>query len=318
MHCIFVLHVYYTPYHIEKNRSVYFYSWYIIIVRLISPIFTLIFIEDIIMLITIKDDFNLFKICNSGQCFRCPTVNGYTRFIFRNHILYIKQLSDESYDISCTEELWNTIWLPYFDLTRSYKKIRRLTTKDTFMKKATREGLGIRILRQDPWEMVITFILSQRKSIPAIKKSVEALCIHFGSLVTTEHEIVYLFPTPEQLKDATDDILSECGLGYRLPYVKDAVEQALYNTIVTNEWYEFDDHTLFTMLKSIKGVGDKVANCIMLFGYNRIGRAPVDTWIEKIINTKYNGVDPFPSYGDVAGIMQQYAFYYSLQHKDEF
>ena len=109
--------------------------------------------------------------------------------------------------------------------------------------------------------------------------------------------------------------LSECGLGYRVDYVLSAVECALNGSLEFSKLEELDDESLFLELKKIKGVGDKVANCVMLFAYHRIGRAPVDTWILKVINEQYGGVNPFDRYGNVAGVMQQYVFYYVQNRK---
>ena len=109
--------------------------------------------------------------------------------------------------------------------------------------------------------------------------------------------------------------MSECGLGYRVEYVLNAVEQALNGCLDTSKLEAMSDEELFLELKKIKGVGDKVANCVMLFAYHRIGRAPVDTWILKVINEQYGGVNPFDKYGDIAGVMQQYVFYYVQNRK---
>lgn len=269
------------------------------------------------MQITISDDFDLDKICNSGQCFRCSEINGFYRFIFQNHVLYIKQLSETSFEINCNDKEWTAIWIPYFDLTRNYTQIRSCIHDDPFMRKASDSGIGIRILKQDTWEMLITFIISQRKTIPAIKKSVEALSRTYGNKITTDYETLYLFPSAETIYNASDSELSQCGLGYRLSYIKDAATKAMHGCVLTDSWRFFDDETLFTMLKTIKGVGDKVANCIMLFSYGRTASAPIDTWINKIMKTYYNGQNPFLKYGNSAGIMQQYAFYYIQQHKME-
>ncbi len=166
--------------------------------------------------------------------------------------------------------------------------------------------------------MLISFIISQRKSIPAIKTCIEKICVLCGEKIQTEYEEVYLFPAPEALCLADIEKLSACGSGYRLPYLLDAARTLCDIPTLLTDWDSFDDIELLNHLKSIKGVGDKVANCIMLFSYGRTTCAPVDTWINKVIKQKYNGVNPFPALGELAGIAQQYIFYYSLQHKKEF
>lgn len=269
------------------------------------------------MIITTYDDFDLQKICDSGQCFRCKQIENFYRFITQDHVLYIKPLSDSSFDISCNSDDWNRTWIPYFDLSRNYAKIRTYIQNDQFMTTAANTGTGIRILQQDSWEMLITFIISQRKNIPAIKKSVEALAAAYGNTIHTEYEKINTFPSPEVLNHATETELAQCGLGYRVPYIKDAAAKVLNGTVLSDSWNDFDDETLLTKLKTVKGVGDKVANCIMLFSYGRTASAPVDTWIRKIIVKYYDDRNPFVKYGDNAGIMQQYAFYYIQQHKTE-
>ena len=172
-----------------------------------------------------------------------------------------------------------------------------------YLREAARGGAGIRILRQDKFEMLISFIISQRKSIPAIRTSVEKLVSLYG------HD--GFFPNAADMTGATEEELSSCSLGYRLPYIRAAIERIAHKEVDLDELDSLPDEELFEQLKMFHGVGDKVANCVELFAYHRTGRAPVDTWIAKVINEQYNGENPFGRYGNVAGIMQQYMFYYS-------
>lgn len=268
------------------------------------------------MKITVNDYFDLDKIIESGQTFRARKLDdNMYRFISLNHVLYISKVCDNSYDVSCSKDEWDTYWYNYFDLDRCYKDI---IIEDEFARKCFNCSKGIRILRQEPFEMLISFIISQRKSIPAIRSSIEEICTRFGDEIKTDTgEKVYLFPTPAQLVSDTKNKLDECKLGYRLSYIKDAV-QTVYNSTFLEEGYSMNNEQLLEHLMSVKGVGIKVANCIALFAYNRIDLAPVDTWINKIINTKYKGKSPFDTYKAVSGIIQQYFFYYAITHKDEF
>lgn len=265
------------------------------------------------MKITINDDFDLDKIINSGQCFRPKKTGDNTyRFVTGEHIVEITNVSSHSaisdpnapteLDVSCREKEWNEVWQSYFDLDTDYRKIRAgIPKEDTYLKEAASCGAGIRILRQDRFEMLISFIISQRKSIPAIRTSVERLVERYG------HD--GFFPNPVELLAATEDDLCACGLGYRVPYVRKATELVAHKDIDLDALDDLSDEELFGELKSFHGVGDKVANCIALFAYHRTGRAPVDTWIARVINEQYAGVNPFPRYGNVAGIMQQYMFF---------
>lgn len=269
------------------------------------------------MIVTIYDDFDLQKIADSGQCFRCREMNGAYRFITGKNVLYLKPVSAGRYDASCTSEEWEGIWIPYFDLGRDYCSIRRSVKPDGFMEKAADYGAGLRILRQDTWETLVSFIISQRKSIPAIKKSIEALARLCGEVIHTEYEDIHIFPTAPALAEASEKELADCGLGYRVPYIKDAAAAAARKDIVLEDWASLDDLALLSVLKTVSGVGDKVASCVMLFACGRTASVPVDTWINKIITEKYGGQNPFLMYGDNAGIMQQYAFYYIQRHKEE-
>lgn len=272
------------------------------------------------MQISIPDDFDLSKIARSGQCFRVKEwEDGWFRFVTGREVLYIRQRSARCFEVSCPEETWQRVWVPYFDLKRNYSAIQAIIPKsDTYMQLAAGEGRGIRILRQDPWEMLVTFIISQRKSIPAIQQAVELLADRFGETVITPYETVHTFPTAAQLANAEAGDLAACKLGYRVPYIQDAVGKVLSGQMDLAALASLPDGELFEALKTIHGVGDKVANCICLFSYGRMGSAPVDTWIHKIIAREYGGHNPFPAYGAYAGILQQFAFYYAISHKERF
>ncbi len=270
------------------------------------------------MTVTINDDFDLKKIADSGQCFRCRECDGGYRFMTGRDIIYLRKISDMEYDVSCSEAEWENIWIPYFDLKRNYRRIRENDMQaDPFISAAAEFGQGIRILKQDPWETLVTFIISQRKSIPAIRKAVEALAVSCGDPIDAGKEQLYSFPTPEALIAAGEATLAVCGLGYRVSYVADAAAKVAEGVIDLTALGEADEETMRETLKSIRGVGEKVAGCIMLFAYGRTSSVPVDTWIKKIISEKYNGRNVFLDYGINGGIAQQYAFYYILNHKDE-
>ncbi len=268
------------------------------------------------MLITIDDYFDLDKIIESGQTFRAKEIeHNLYRFISLGNVLYIAKTNfdDKTYEVSCKKEEWDKFWYNYFDLGRNYSKIKLY---DEFATKCFEESKGIRILVQDPLEMLISFIISQRKSIPAIRSSIEKICQRFGTRISTEHENdLYLFPTINQLSKATEDELNECKTGYRTPYIIDAINTLNNNPSFLDKGYCMRDEDLLEHLKTIKGVGTKVANCIALFAYNRLSLAPIDTWINKIIEEYYNGNSPFSKYKENAGIIQQYMFYYAITHK---
>jgi len=286
------------------------------------------------MIIAIKDNFNIEQTAYSGQCFRAKALPGlFMRFVTKNSLVCIREITldgeDPKADIVYFEdsqgpfhyfeatsslEEWREVWEDYFDLGLKYEDIRKFIPKnDTYAIKSYEYSRGIRILRQDGFEMLISYIISQRKSIPAITSAVEKISMRYGMLIGKDiaGEDVYAFPTPEQLSRATEEELSECGLGYRVDYVLDAVSRVVGGELDLEKISDFSDEELFEELKKVSGVGDKVSNCVSLFGYHRVGRAPVDTWIAKVINEEYGGINPFDRYGEVAGIVQQYIFFHA-------
>ena len=155
--------------------------------------------------------------------------------------------------------------------------------------------------------MLISFIISQRKNIPAIRSSVERICARFGRRV----DEVHLFPRVEEF---TDD-LTGLGLAYRKDYIRDALNKVSSNAIDLEALKNFSDVELVEELKLIRGVGDKVANCVALFAYHRVNRAPVDVWIKRAIDEDFNGENIFDAFGKNAGILQQYVFYHKRSNR---
>lgn len=264
------------------------------------------------MHVEIKDDFDLDKIIDSGQCFRGKRFDNATyRFMTGDSVLYLSREQPGEYVVSCSEDEWESIWTPFFDLHRSYSKIAIAESgKHAFVDKAIEYGRGLRLLRQEPWEMLITFIISQRKSIPAIIKSVEALSEQFGHDVITRYETIKAFPSAREMESATEEELAACGLGYRVKYILDAIQQVKSGHFNFQSIADLPDNLLLEKLQSIYGVGKKVANCIALFAYGRTACVPVDVWILRAIDNECDGISPFALYGDNAGIIQQYVFYY--------
>ena len=263
------------------------------------------------MLITIDDDFDLQKIAHCGQCFRAKEIfNGIYRFITGNRVIYISRKNSTELEVSCNELDWSNTWANYFDIETNYGSLRaEVGALNDYLKCAADSGAGIRVLRQEPFETLISFIISQRKSIPSITTSIERLAKRFGRAVETEYEIINLFPTVEQLKGVGVDQLSGLGLGYRKNYIVDAVNRIAEGQIDLDGLKAVDDERLIATLKQIKGVGDKVADCTALFAYHRVDRVPVDVWIARAINDDFNGHNFFLDIKRNAGIVQQYVFY---------
>ena len=254
-------------------------------------------------------NFNLQTIADSGQCFRMePEGADSCRIIAHNRILRVKDNLDGSFSFDTSEEDFKNIWEEYFDLRTDYSRfIRAIPESDVFLTAAAEYGSGIRILKQEPFETLITFIISQRKNIPAIKKCVEELSLRFGEELSPG---IHAFPTPEALSEASVEELNACSLGYRTEYVRRAARRIALGDVSLSELCKLDDAALFDALLSFHGVGKKVANCVMLFAYHRIAAFPVDVWIDRVIKEKYSGAFPLEKYEGFAGVIQQYMFYY--------
>ena len=267
------------------------------------------------MEIEIRDDFDLKKIVDSGQCFRPKEISsGVFRFIIGENILHISRRGEGLFEVDCSVQDWEGVWKNYFDLETNYASIRRdveeFAAGKPYEQKlidAANFGKGIRILKQDPFETLISFIISQRKSIPAIRTSIERICERFGRRVGEVH----LFP---RLEEFTDD-LTGLGLAYRKDYIRDALDKVASGMIDLAELETFSDVDLVEELKLINGIGDKVANCVALFAYHRVNRAPVDVWIKRAIDEDFGGENIFSAFGKNAGILQQYVFYHKRSNR---
>lgn len=260
------------------------------------------------------------------------------RVISGSRFLTVAQ-SGETVIFFCGEEEL-PYWENYFDLQTDYGKfVESVDKKDVYLQKAAAFGSGIRILRQDLWEMIITFIISQQKTIPAIQALVEALCLKYGSRMELSAEFVsgerdgafyYAFPTPEQLSCATLEELQRLKLGYRAKYIYQVCRDVCSGELDLEKLKTYDYPTAFAYLQRFYGIGEKVANCVCLFGLHQIDAFPVDTWIHKVLLEQYAcrcrgstlaGVPQarlcdflvkkyFSGYKGYAGVMQQYIFYY--------
>lgn len=207
-------------------------------------------------------------------------------------------------------------WIPYLALDADYDAIDRsienaLPTEEyrTVMKNAAACGKGIRILRQDPWEAVISFIISQNNNIPRIKKIIAALCKKFGE--ETDFPGTYAFPSAETLCRAGIDGLADIRTGFRAKYIMDAAEKVSSGKVDLAAVQECSDfNTALAMLTKINGIGPKVGSCALLFGFGRTEAFPIDVWMKKSLARHFpDGID-VTRFGKYAGIAQQYLFYY--------
>lgn len=264
------------------------------------------------MVLYIDDDFDLDKIAESGQCFRWERVGGGWRIPHKGRCLTIEKLSAKEYRLDCAQQEFETLWRPYFDLDESYAAIRERIEpeRDPFLYRAAAYGRGIRILRQDPWETLISFIISQNRNIPAIRRSVELLCRAAGKPVDGGGgEPVYSFPTPEEILSLDREGLALCRLGYRDRYVLAAAERVADNKHWPEALAATDVGAAVAALTGFLGVGVKVASCVALFGLHRLDAFPVDVWMRRALSAEYPQGYPHDEYSPYNGVYQQYIFY---------
>ena len=266
--------------------------------------------------IFIKNNYiNLKQIAESGQCFRWKKICPGRYFVISDGRAACFFQEKTGIRILCHEKD-EEYFRRYLDLDTDYGKIiERIDPEDRFLSGAAKMGKGIRILRQDLWEMIVSFIISQRNNIPRIMKSIDALCEKLGEKIVfdyeEEHLIGYSFPGPEVLAKAD---LSEFKFGYREKYIWQTAEDVLtgkfeLSVLQTAVAKGASPEEGKEMLKKLHGVGEKVASCIQLFGLHQLSLFPIDTWIAKVEEIYYNGHFPVERYEGIAGVMQQYLFF---------
>ena len=268
------------------------------------------------MILQIDDDFDLRKIMDSGQCFRWEQLDRHTyRIPYLDQRLYVTDLGGGAFELSCGDEQL-ALWRDYFDLAEDYRAIRAIPdpVKDPFLTRAAEAEKGIRILRQDPWEVTVSFIISQNRNIPAIRRSVELLCAAAGQKrIDGRGEAFHAFPTPEEILALSDADLSECRLGYRCRYVRAAARAVSGGELDFAALKLMDPESARAELMTVQGIGVKVASCIQLFGLHQMDSFPVDVWIRRILQNEYPDGYPMEAYRPWNGVFQQYMFAYYRQ-----
>jgi N-glycosylase/DNA lyase len=249
------------------------------------------------------ENFDLTDIFECGQCFRFNKSGESYEGVAYGKYLHAYQKNDKIY-LETSIEDFNNIWRRFFDLDRDYKHIFEQLRQDKTLRKASDFCPGLRILKQEPFECLISFIISQNNNIPRIKKIIERLCENFGEKITGD---IYAFPTIERLAGLSLSDLEVIKSGFRAKYILDAAQKVNSGEINLDLIYDLNLEDSVQYLKNIKGVGDKVSACVALFAYNKLDAFPIDVWIKKIIGKYYP--DGY-NFGEYAGIANAYLFYY--------
>jgi len=256
-------------------------------------------------------DFDPVKIFECGQCFRWNAdKHGVYTGIAMGHALSVRSAGDRIF-LGCSEDDFHKVWYDYFDLNRDYEAIRRSLPRDPYTTAAAEFGKGIRILNQDKWETLCSFVISQCNNIPRIKKIIESFCSLFGDPFEYSGKLLYTFPSVNMTASLSEKDLEPIRCGYRAPYILEAARALSSGALDLDALSSSGFQYALESLKTIKGIGDKVANCVLLFGLHIPGAFPIDTWVRQALKAHYpNGFDP-SLFGEAAGIAQQYIFYYA-------
>ncbi len=248
-------------------------------------------------------DFDIAQIADSGQCFRFSRIAPQIwRVMAFQKILDIEKISENDYIFHCDKTEFRNIWYSYFDFQTDYGIIKDFVYKlrDAYLISAINYGRGIRILRQDLWEMIVSYIISQRNSIKRISNTINKICSHFSGN----------FPSPAQLSQFSENDFIKLGLGYRAGYLFEITKSVINYDLDLEKLKSMETLDAINYLKQFKGIGEKVANCIALFGLYKTDAFPIDTWIKRIIQKEYSGFFDVNKIKPYAGIIQQYMFFY--------
>ncbi len=277
--------------------------------------------------ISVKEvrDFDPVHIFECGQCFRWrrETDNSYTGVV-RGRVVNVEYASGRLVIRNTSFQDFEEVWFDYFDLGRDYQLVKEAVTIDETMQKAVKFGSGIRLLRQEPWEALISFILSSNNRIPRIMKIIEDISKLYGSGLEYEGKMYYCFPDMKSLAACSLEQIQVCRAGYRCGYIhKTAVKLAIgefdlfrLKELVTEEARKY--------LLELNGVGSKVADCMLLYSGIKYDVFPTDVWVKRVMEELYfkreasfREIQQFAAdkFGQYAGIAQQYLFYYAREHR---
>lgn len=259
--------------------------------------------------------FDISQICDSGQCFRMQEIREHVfQIIARDRYLEIEQ-QGQICTFSCSERELQEFWEEYFDLGTDYGTyIESINPRDLYLTHAAQLGSGIRILKQDLWEMIGSFLISQQNNIVRIRRCINNICEQYGEEKRTpDGRVYYAFPQPEALAGLEEDALKACNLGYRSKYVVRTARRVVSGEVNLEQIQKMTYKNAKQELLKLYGVGEKVADCICLFALHKLEAFPVDTHIRQALDKHYRRGFPMRRYKGYQGVLQQYIFYYELK-----
>lgn len=263
-------------------------------------------------------DFNIDEILECGQCFRFEKIEEkHYKIIAMSRVLNINQNGNSVELYPCTKEDYDNIWYNYFDMSTDYSEIKNAISNDDIMKRAIEFAGGIRLLNQEPYECLLSFIISQNNNIPRIKGIISRMSEEYGKKCDNG----FLFPTIEELSSVTEEELYGLRMGFRAKYIYDAISKLKSKEVDLSQIDNMTTAELLEMLLKIKGVGQKVADCTMLFSMGRREVFPTDVWVKRVMEELYfegretniKEIHNFADnkWGKLSGYAQQYLFYYA-------
>ena len=263
------------------------------------------------------NDFNLKDTLMSGACFRATLESdGSFTNILSDRVINIRQIDDELIVESNKMDNLSNVIREYFDLDRDYNTInKKLIQSDSSIKNIIECCSGYHILNQDPFEMCISYIISQNNNVKRISASINKLCELYGQRISFKGKVYFLFPTYEILKELNLNDLAELKIGFRDKYIIDFLNK--YDSF--NDIEQLSTLDAFNKLLTVKGIGPKVASCILLFGYKRLDVFPIDTWVKQFVSNRYGVKDDFKTienltmnkFGKYSGLAIQYMYHYN-------
>ncbi|HEY9061373.1 MAG TPA: DNA glycosylase [Pseudobacteroides sp.] len=269
-------------------------------------------------------DFDLMHIFDCGQSFRwLKQHDGSYMGVVGDKVSRVKFENEKLHISNSNFDDFINIWYDYFDLGTDYGEIKKtLCSKDDVMAQAIPFGQGIRLLRQDIWELLISFIISANNRIPRIMKSVETLSQSFGSKISTEEGEFYTFPSPEALSSCPINEIDICKAGFRCKYISQTSKMVRNGVVDLDTLKNMETDKARGELIKLSGVGPKVADCILLFSGTKFDVFPTDVWIKRILEVLYfkreatlKEIDQFSKkhFGSLAGYAQQYLFFFARE-----
>ncbi len=267
---------------------------------------------------------NLYHTFLNGQCFRWHDMReGKFAGVVGEKVYEAQMVDENTLRLHGASQNERDFFIRYFDLERDYVAIEHnLKEMDVVLHEAVDFGRGMRILKQDPWETLISFILSVQKNIASTQKTIECLCEQFGRKIGHHHD-AYTFPTAAELVAADEDHIRQTKCGFRAKGVADAARQIDMGHVVLEDIFDMSYERGSEELQKIYGVGQKVADCILLFGFGKVLACPVDTWMKKAFEVLYHvRFEDMTAYsrfaqerwGAYSGYAQQYIFYFMREN----